>query len=134
MSVFQWQRAEYIINLMNAMQSEGRDVLFGRAEIERKVNAKFTQCHSCLLLAVYGLYKNGIIENTIPLQRSDKDIDFFGFDGAESVNIRHAFDALDLLKRNPQMTANKLKEQLGGDLSIYSFVVHYFKNNLIRSR
>jgi hypothetical protein len=60
--------------------------------------------------------------------------DLTGFNGYESEDIRHAFDALALLQADPSLTATKLKRKLGGEQSIYSFVTHYFNNNLIRAK
>jgi hypothetical protein len=93
------------------------------------VEKKYHSCHGCLLLAVYGLYKNGIIKNT-PRPIVTR-VDFTGFNGQESLDIHHAFDAIDMLKNDFSLKPSHLKEHLGGEMSIYSFVVHYFHQELL---
>jgi|WetSurMetagenome_2_1015567.scaffolds.fasta_scaffold391471_2 hypothetical protein len=126
----QWQRAQFIIEQMKEADRTGTDIAAYRSEIKRETELKFRWCHDCLLLAVYGLYKNGFIEDTC--RAKAQQIDFAGFDGHESADIHHAFDGLALLVEKNDLTATDLKRQLGGEKSIYSFVAHYFCNGLLR--
>ena len=130
MAIPQWQRAQFIVEQMKAADRAGTDIETSRSEIKRITELNFGWCHDCLLLAVYGLYKNGFIEDTsVP---KTKQIDLAGFNGHESADIRHAFDGLELLMKDVNLTATALKRQLGGEQSIYSFIVHYFHNGLLR--
>jgi hypothetical protein len=126
----QWQRAQFIIEQMKEADRTGTDIVACRSEIKRETELEFEWCHDCLLLAVYGLYKNGFIEDTC--RAKAKQIDFAGFDGHESADIHHAFDGLALLVEKNDLTAIGLKRQLSGEHSIYSFVAHYFRNGLLR--
>lgn len=130
MTTLQWQRARFIIEQMKAADQSGIDIAVSRSEIKRKTEDKFGWCHDCLLLAVYGLYKNGFIEDTSRVRVAQ--VDLTGFSGRESVDIRHAFDGLELLQKNADLTPADLKRQLGGEHSIYSFIAHYFRNSLLR--
>lgn len=130
MGIPQWQRAEFIVKQFIAADSAGRSMEECRGEIKEATEKKFNWCHDCLLLAVYGFYKNGIIENTP--RSTVSDIDFTGFNGKDSEDIRHAFDALSLLEKDDSLRASHLKKRLGGEQSIYSFVVHYFNRGLLR--
>jgi hypothetical protein len=130
MTIPQWKRAQLIVELMNASDQTGTDIAAARSEIKRKIELVFTYCHDCLLLAVYGLYKNGFIEDTN--RAKSTQIDLAGFNGHESADIRHAFDGLELLMEDVNLTATDLKRQLGGEQSIYSFVAYYFHNGLLR--
>lgn len=115
---------------MKAADRAATDIETSRSEIKRMTELNFGWCHDCLLLAVYGLYKNGFIEDTsVP---KAQQIDLAGFNGRESADIRHAFDGLELLMKDVNLTATALKRQLGGEQSIYSFIVHYFRNGLLR--
>jgi hypothetical protein len=129
-AVSQWQRAEFIIDQLKAADQASRDLRTRRSAIKKATQAKFGSCHDCLLLAVYGLYKNGYISDTTR-ERAVR-IDLTGFNGRHSLDIEHAFDALERLKENDELSASALRESLGGDQSIYSFVVHYHANGLIR--
>jgi hypothetical protein len=126
----QWQRAQFIIEQMKEADRTGTDIVACRSEIKRETELKFGWCHDCLLLAVYGLYKNGFIEDTC--RAKAKQIDLVGFNGHESTNIRHAFADLELLVKKDDLTAADLKRQLGGEQSIYSFVSYYFHSGLLR--
>jgi hypothetical protein len=129
MAIDQWKRAKFIVEQMKEADRTGADIVVSRSEIKRMAEVKFKWCHDCLLLAVYGMYKNGFIKDTT--RAKAKQIDFVGFDGRDSANIHHAFDALELLKKNINLNGIELKRQLGGEQSIYSFVVYYFKNDLL---
>ncbi len=130
MSYYQWERAMAIIDLMEKIEKDGCYVSKSRKLIKNEIEKKFNNCHGCLLLAVYGFYKNGYIAGTdCPVA---KEIDYDGFDGKFSENIRHAFNALDELNKNPDLSANKLKQKFGGDYSIYSFVQPYFTNGWLK--
>ena len=130
MAIDQWRRAKFIIKQMKEADRTGTYIKALRSEIKRITELKFNWCHDCLLLAVYGLYNNGFIENTA--RTKAKQINFAGFDGNESVDIHHAFDGFELLKQNSNWKATDLKRQLGGEQSIYSFVDYYFHHNLFR--
>ena len=130
MAIPQWKRAQFIIDKMKAADRTGTDIAASRSELKRMTESDFGWCHDCLLLAVYGLYKNGFIEHTT--RAKAKQIDLAGFNGHESADIRHAFDGLELLMKDVNLTATALKRQLGGEQSIYSFIVHYFHNGLLR--
>ena len=130
MAIDQWLRAKFIIEQMKEADLAGTDIAASRSEIKRTTELKYGWCHDCLLLAVYGFYKNGFIKDTTRVKI--KQIDLTGFNGHESADIRHAFDSLELLNKNANLTATDLKRQLGGEQSIYSFVVHYFHNALLR--
>jgi hypothetical protein len=130
MTIPQWKRAQFIVEQMKAADRTGTDIVASRSEIKRMTELNFEWCHDCLLLAVYGLYKNGFIEGTSRVK--SKQIDLMGFNGHESADIRHAFDGLELLMKDVKLTATDLKRQLGGEQSIYSFVAHYFHNGLLR--
>ena len=130
MSIPQWQRAHFIIEQMQKADRDGSDIIASRSEIKQKTESKFGWCHDCLLLAVYGLYKNGFINGTSRTRA--KQIDFIGFNGHKSVDIQHAFDAIELLMRDVNLTATDLKRKLGGEQSIYSFIAYYFHNGLLR--
>jgi hypothetical protein len=130
MAIPQWQRAEFIVEQMKVADRIGADIAASRSKIMQMTEAKYGWCHGCLLLAVYGFYKNGLIRNTG--RAKPKQIDFAGFDGHESADIHHAFDALTMLMKDADETATDLKEQLGGEQSIYSFVIHYYRNSLLR--
>jgi hypothetical protein len=130
MSIPQWQRAQFIVEQMKVADRIGTDIAASRSEIKRMTELNFRWCHDCLLLAVYGLYKNGFIKDTS--RAKAKQIDFVRFNGHESVDIHHAFDVLALLMKDATLTATDLKRQLGGEQSIYSFVVHYFHNDLLK--
>jgi len=130
MKIFQWQRAQFIIEQMKAADQANIDIVTSRSKIKRKTELKYKQCHDCLLLAVYGLYKNGFIKDTNRAKASE--IDLVGFNGQESLDIRHAFDSLDLLRKDADLTAAELKRQLGGEQSIYSFVGYYFREGFLR--
>lgn len=126
----QWQRARFLIDELKRMDREGRDVADARSELRTRTIAEFVHCHDCLLLAVYGFYKNGLIKD-LGRQRG-ANTDFSGFNGHKSLDIQHAFDALELLKQDASLSATDLKKRLGGEQSIYAFVVHYFSNGLLR--
>lgn len=79
MATPQWKRAELIVDIMKELDRERIDIKSKRGHIESKVVEKYTRCHGCLLLAVYGFYKNGLIKNT-PRRKAD-NIDYTGFDG-----------------------------------------------------
>lgn len=130
MAIPQWKRAEYIIEKLDAADGAGVDIHSCRSEIVRSTESRFKSVHNCLLLAVFGFYKNGLIQNTVRPKATD--IDFTGFNGDESDNIHHAFDAIKILAENPSISANQLKTTLGGDNSIYSFVVSYFRMGMLR--
>jgi len=129
MATPQWKRAELIVDIMKELDREGIDIKSKRRHIESKVVEKYTHCHGCLLLAVYGFYKNGLIKNT-PRRKAD-NIDYTGFDGNYSLDIEHAFDALELLKEDPNLSASALKGKIGGELSIYSFVSDFYRRDLL---
>ncbi len=120
----QWKRVELIVEELKRFEGEGKHIEDYRADVENAVVKCYQWCHSCLLLAVYGLYKNGYIENT-PHAKAPS-IDFTGFNGRDSLDIHHAFDALSLLKKNPGLTGTELKRRLGEEQSIYSFVANFF--------
>jgi hypothetical protein len=130
MAILQWQRAKFMVEQMKEADRSGTDIAAFRSELKRMTELKFGWCHDCLLLAVYDLYKNGFIEGTI--RAKAKEIDLAGFNGHESADICHAFDSLELLRKDNKLTASDLKRILGGEQSIYSFVVHYFRNGLLR--
>ena len=129
MSTPQWKRAELIVDIMKELDREEIDIKSNREYIESKVVEKYTWCHSCLLLAVYGFYKNGLIKNT-PRRKAD-NIDYTGFDGNYSLDIEHAFDALELLREDPNISASALKEKIGGEASLYSFVSDFYRRDLL---
>ena len=129
MATPQWKRAELIVDIMKGLDSDGASIKSKREYIESKVVEKYTWCHSCLLLAVYGFYKNGLIKNT-PRRKADNS-DYTGFDGKYSLDIEHAFDALELLKEDPNLSASALKGKIGGELSIYSFVSDFYRRDLL---
>ena len=131
MGIPQWQRAAFLIDKFEEAFQAGRDIAALSGEIRKATEAKYKWCHDCLLLAVYGMYKNGFIENTSP--RKSAIIDYVGFSGRESKDIAHAFDALKVLESDRRVSATDLKHRLGGEQSIYSFVVHYFNNGLFRN-
>ena len=131
MAIDQWQRAKFIIEQMKEADLTGTDIAASRSEIKRATELKFGWCHDCLLLAVYGMYKNGFIKDTTRIKA--KQINLAGFNGHESADIRHAFDGIELLNKNANLTATDLKRQLGGEQSIYTFIVHYFHYGLLRS-
>ena len=130
MAIPQWKRAQFIVEQMKAADRAGTDIPNARSEIKRMTESSFGWCHDCLLLAVYGLYKNGFIKDTS--RAKSTQIDLAGFNGHDSADIRHAFDGLALLMKDTNLTAADLKRQLGGERSVYSFVVHYFHNDLLR--
>ncbi len=125
----QWKRAELIVDIMKELDRDGISIKSKREYIESKVVEKYTHCHGCLLLAVYGFYKNGLIKNT-PRRKVDT-IDYAGFNGKYSFDIEHAFDALELLKEDPNLSASALKGKLGGEASIYSFVSDFYRRDLL---
>jgi hypothetical protein len=127
MGIPQWRRADFIVEQFKGADEADKDIAECRQEIKAATEREFTYCHDCLLLAVYGFYKNGYIKNT-PRQKTGK-IDMNGFNNRESEDIKHAFDALSRLRSDPTCSATTLKHELGGEQSIYSFVVHYFNNN-----
>ena len=129
MATPQWKRAELIVDIMKELDREGIDIKSKRGHIESKVVEKYTHCHGCLLLAVYGFYKNGLIKNT-PRRKAD-NIDYTGFDGNYSVDIEHAFDALELLREDPNISASALKGKIEGEASIYSFVSDFYRRDLL---
>ncbi len=129
MSIAQWKRAELIISHLIRLDEEGKDITKCRQELSDEVVRKYNWCHGCQLLAVYGLYKNGYIKDT--RRKKQERIDLTGFNGRDSLDIKHAFDAIDILKKDPSMKASALKTKLGGEQSIYSFVKYYFDNDLI---
>jgi len=128
----QWKKALLIQKQLEELDNNGQNIEKSRDLINKIVEDKYGWCHGCLLLAVYGFYKNGMIASTSRVKAVNPKIDFNGFNGHYSKDIKHAFDALELLKRNPNLTANQIKTELGGEASIYSFVIHYFKNGLLR--
>jgi len=130
MGIPQWKRAGLIVEELKRLDEDGKPIEDYRSEIQNTVIGQYQWCHSCLLLAVYGLYKNGYIGNT-PRTKSPS-IDFAGFSGRDSLDIHHAFDALNLLKEDPDLSGRKLKQRLGGEQSIYSFVLYYFHEGLLR--
>ena len=125
----QWIRAKGIVELMREIEENGHSIRQNRNAIQLKIAKKYNWCHDCLLLAVYGFYKNGYITST-GHQRED-EIDYTGFDGNFSIDIRHAFNALGLLEDNEELKASDIKKELGGEASIYSFVKYYHQNNLL---
>lgn len=131
MAILQWKRADFIVGKLRLADDVGKDIIACRADIKQATESEFGWCHDCLLLAVFGLYKNGFIENTNRVKA--RRFDFNGFNGHESVSIRLAFGAVELLMNDRNLTATALKRRLGGEQSIYSFIVHYFNNGLIRS-
>lgn len=130
MVIPQWKRAELIVAQFKKIEGEGNLIKDNRAEVENAVLQRYEYCHVCLLLAVYGLYKNGYIVNT-PNHKTTS-IDYTGFNGKDSLNIHHTFDALALLKTDSSLSAKGIKQRLGGELSIYSFVSHFFEAGLLR--
>ena len=129
MPVPQWKRALLIAEELKRLDELGARIEGHRQEIEALVKEKHTRCHGCLLLAVYGLYKNGYIRNTS--HPKAVQVDYAGFNGHYSLDVQHAFDAIELLEREPELSATALKRRLGGELSIYSFVTHFFRNGLL---
>jgi hypothetical protein len=129
MATPQWKRAELIVDIMKELDRKEIDIKSNREYIESKVVEKYIWCHSCLLLAVYGFYKKGLIKNT-PRRKAD-NIDYTGFDGNYSLDIEHAFDALELLREYPNISASALKGKIGGEASIYSFVSDFYRRDLL---
>jgi len=126
----QWQRARFLIDEMKRMDLEGQDIADARSTLKLKVEAEFVHCHDCLLLAVYGFYKNGLIKDSDRPRAATPD--FAGFSGRKSQDIQHAFDALEHLRQDASLSATDLKKLLGGEQSIYAFVVYYFSNGLLQ--
>ena len=58
----QWQRANLIVDLMVELDRRGEQIEDHRYEITKTVEEQYEYCHGCLLLAVYGFYKNGLID------------------------------------------------------------------------
>lgn len=129
MRVPQWQRTRFLIDEMKRMDREGQDIAGARSTLKLKVEAEFGSCHDCLLLAIFGFYRNGLIKDSVRPRAASTD--FSGFSGCESLDIHHAFDALELLRRDASLSATDLKMRLGGEQTIYTFVVHYFSNGLL---
>lgn len=129
MSYPQWKRAKKIVQIMKKIEKEDKEIRKHRNFIKKKIENEYDYCHGCLLLAVYGFYKNGYISRT-PRQKN-QNIDYTGFNGKKSLDIVHAFDALELLKKDSSLTATDLKRELGGEQSIYSFVRYYFNKDLL---
>ena len=130
MSYKQWKRAIRMVELMKKIDDEGKSIIKSRSNIKSKIEKEFTHCHDCLLLAVFGLYKNGYIKDT-KLTKSN-NIDLNGFDGHYSLDIQHAFDALELLKKDSELSGAAIKRKLGGEASIYTFVRYFFNNGLLK--
>lgn len=130
MRIPQWQRSRFLIDEMKRLDREGQDIADARSTLKLKVEAEFGSCHDCMLLAIYGFYRNGLIKDAGRPRAAT--IDFSGFSGRESLDIHHAFDALDLLRQDASMSATDLKKRLGGEQTIYTFVVHYFRNGLLQ--
>ncbi len=130
MTSHDFKREEFIVEKMREADRDGADIAASRPYLMRMAVEKFGSCHSCLLLAVYGLYKNGFIADSS--RTKAKRIDLTGFDGRESACIRHAFDSLELLMKDATLSGSYLKQRLGGDGSIYSFVGRYFREGLLR--
>jgi len=126
----QWKRALKMVELMKQIEGEGKIIIENRNYIQLKIEREFDWCHGCLLLAVYGFYKNGYIKGTKPQKKAN--IDYTGFDGYSSLDIQHAFDALNLLKSNPNLTTSEIKRKLGGEASIYTFVRYFHNNGLLK--
>ena len=126
----QWQRALKMVEMMKKIDNEGKSIEEYKDRIQSEIEKDFDWCHGCLLLAVYGFYKNGYINDTPRQKRAN--IDFSGFDGNYSLNIQHAFDALELLEKGPCLTASDIKRKLGGEASIYTFVTYFYRHNLLR--
>lgn len=125
----QKSRADEIIHMYKEFHSNGEPIPEYRSEILRSVEAKFNSCHTCLLLATYGLYKNGFIKGC-GIKKAEK-IDYTGFDGKPSDCVAHAIDACNELSKDPEISPTSLKSKYGGDGSIYSFVTAYFKDDLL---
>ena len=130
MSVPQWKRAQLMIKKFKRLDEQGERIEDHRQDIVALVEEKYKWCHGCLLLAVYGLYKNGYIRNTS--RPKAEQVDYAGFNGRYSLDIQHAFDALGLLERSPGLSATALKRKLDGEQSIYSFVTYFFQNGLLK--
>ena len=118
-----------MVELMKELDEEGAPIDQNRSYVMSEIVREFERCHECLLLAVYGLYKNGYIKGT-DRRQTDKT-DFRGFNGAYSLDIQHAFDALKILQENPSLTGSAIKKELGGEASIYSFVRYFYVNDLL---
>lgn len=129
MATPQWKRAELIVDIMKELDKDGASIKSKRKDIQSKIKERYRHCHDCLLVAVYGFYKNGLIKNT-PKRKTD-NIDYIGFDGKYSKNIEHAFVALELLKEDPDLSASALKGKIGGELSVYSFVSDFYRRDLL---
>lgn len=116
---------------MKQLDEKGENIIDNRGYIKSEIEQEYDWCHDCLLLAVYGLYKNGYIKNT----KIDKkeNINYAGFNNKYSLDIQHAFDALDLLKNNPNLTTSDIKRNLGGEASIYTFVKYFYENSLLKN-
>lgn len=125
----QKERADEIIRLFRKFEQQGKSITVNRSDIHELIENKYNSCHSCLLLATYGLYKNGFISESDKLKPDTYD--YKGFDGKFSNCIAHAIDACKELSKNPDISSTKLKKKFGGDGSIYSFVTAYFKNGLL---
>ncbi|MGB7532680.1 MAG: hypothetical protein WA977_06855 [Halobacteriota archaeon] len=132
MATPQWKRVELIVDIMKELDRDGIDIKSKRRDIQSKIKERYRHCHDCLLVAVYGFYKNGLIKNT-PRRKTD-NIDYIGFDGKDSKNIEHAFEALESLKEDSTLSASALKEKIGGEHSIYSFVSNFYRRDLLNLR
>lgn len=123
-------RADFIISEFKSADRSGRAIEECCGEIKKATVKKYGNCHGCLLLAVYGLYKNGLIVGT--QRKLSMKLDTIGLNGKKSTCICHALDAVALLGKDESHTASQLKGRLGGEGSIYSFVVAYYSRGLIK--